>query len=117
MPPSSSPSGSSGSCLTAHRTSKKRATTGIFRINISQMKVQASTPHRSYNDFPLLPRVGQSRSGSAAAENCVNSRSCLTRATISPPASFSMRSVPNSSTLKDASAVPCAIAWRSTPSE
>jgi hypothetical protein len=43
MPPSLPGSGS-GVWRTAHRTSRKSATMGIFRITINQMKVQASTP-------------------------------------------------------------------------
>ena len=51
-------------------------------------------------------------SGAGECSNCVIRRSSSTRASISPAVSRSTRSVPNSSTLYDASAVPYAIAWR-----
>ena len=53
-------------------------------------------------------------SGTGACSNCVIRRSSSTRASTSPAVSRSTRSVPNSSTLNDASAVPYAMACRST---
>lgn len=86
MPPS--PSGAaSGVCRTAQRTSRKSATIGIFSRNISQMKVQVVT---SLDHTPL---------------NCVIARNSTSRTSISSRVSRCTRSVPNSSTLNDASTV------------
>ena len=62
-----------------------------------------------------LTRVAQDvSSGVGECSNCVMRRSSSTRASTSPAVSRSTRSVPNSSTLNDASAVPYAIASRTT---
>jgi hypothetical protein len=112
IPPSCS-GAVSGVCRTAQRTIKKSATIGIFKKTISQTKVHASISGRSYYEsrHPYSPR-GHCNQG--APLNWVIARSSSIRATISLPFRRSMRSVPNSSTLKDASTVAWAIARRSS---
>ncbi len=119
MPPSSEPA-ASGVCLTAQRTSSSNAMIGIFKNSISQMKVHVFTPSDRIPGW----RSSQPRPAAAAAAaiqesplNCVIARSSCMRATISSPVRRSTRSVPNSSTLKEASTVACAIARRSSSSE
>jgi hypothetical protein len=116
MPPSC-PGALSGGCATAQRTSRNSATTGILRKTISQMNVQMSTRLDRIPDAasvqPRIPPAGfittrafpQPLSCSAAPLNCVIACSSWMRATISLPVRRSMRSVPNSSTLNDASTV------------
>jgi len=112
MPPSCS--GASSGARTAHRTSRNSATIGIFNKTINQMKVQVVTaadripgalraqpPARDIRRNPGF----QSRSSTEEPLNWVIARSSSTRVEISAAVRRSTRSVPNSSTLKDASAV------------
>jgi hypothetical protein len=94
------------------------ATIGIFNKTISQMKVHVVTyidripaetsvqppDHRS-GVLHRLPRRDQPLSASGAPLNSVIACSSRVRVTISAPVSRSTRSVPNSSTLNDASTV------------
>ena len=56
MPPSSSVAGS-GPWRTAQRTIRNNPTIGIFKITISQMKVQAFTPHPIVLPIPTRRRL------------------------------------------------------------
>ena len=122
MPPSSAPA-ASGVCLTAQRTSSSNAMIGIFKNTISQMKVHVFTPSDRIPGWrSSQPRPAAAAAATAAAIqesplNCVIARSSCMRATISSPVRRSTRSVPNSSTLKEASTVAWAIARRSSSSE
>ena len=125
MPPSSAPA-ASGVCFTAQRTSSSSAMIGIFKNTISQMKVHVFTPSdripgwRSSQPCPAAAAAAATAGAAAIQEsplNCVIARSSCMRATISSPVRRSTRSVPNSSTLKEASTVAWAIARRSSSSE
>ncbi len=67
MPPFS-PLAGSGAWRTAQRTSRKRATIGIFKISINQTNVQAST-FRSYTPLllPTSPRGSALQAGERGA--------------------------------------------------
>jgi hypothetical protein len=99
MPPSS-PGAGSVVWRTAQRTIKNSATTGIFSSTISQMNVHASTHAIVYpRADPYKPRA------QATPLNCVIACSSTARASISSRVSCSTRSVPNCSTLNEASTV------------
>lgn len=113
MPPSP-PGAVSGVWRTAQRTIKNSATMGIFKKNINQMKVHVSTrldrtTRRRVRTTPQLVSVeirNRRALGSYGAWlNWVIACSSVRRAAISSSVRRSTRSVPNSSTLNDASTV------------
>jgi hypothetical protein len=98
----------------AHQTSQHSVSSGTFSATNSQSMPQAialsshvrlpDAAHRG-NKHPTPPK-DQPRSSTGAASNVVVRESSATRSWISASVSDGIRSVPNASTLNDASTVP-----------
>ena len=99
--------------MTAHQTMQISPAIGIFSPSINQMNVQVMRA-RDRTTRGLVPKVTRAlrflrqwRSSIASLlERRSAAASSATRSAISWPVSLSTRSIPNSSTLNDASAVP-----------